>query len=381
MAKRRSKGEGSVFYRPDRDRWVAQVKLEGGRYMTRSAKTQKGASEKLKRMQRELEQGTLVTGPKQTVGQFLEHWLEDVHKPPSVRINTYRAYRHYLDHYVLPAIGHIRLQQLSPEHVQGLYARKLEEGYAAETVRGIHRMLHKALNDAVKWNRIPYNVCDKVTQPRQVKYEHHPLTKEQAKQLLEAAKGSSLEAVLTLAVASGMRRGELLALRWHDINFEEGSLQVRRTVSRAGKYGIIENDPKTEQSKRKIMLPQFVLDVLKQYRLSQAEMRAKSGTAWQERDIVFSNERGGFTEATNLRVRFKKLLHEAGLPDIRFHDLRHSAATILLSMGVPVKVVQELLGHSTISMTMDRYGHVLPSMQREMRDKLDDWFGNDEKDK
>lgn len=213
-----------------------------------------------------------------------------------------------------------------------------------------------------------------MTQPRQVTYEIHPLTKEQAKALLEAANGSNMEAILTLAVATGMRRGELLGLRWHDINFEEGSLIVRHTMDRAGKYGIIENDPKTEKSKRKIFLPRFVLDTLIHHRADQAKMREKAGLVWQERDIVFSNELGGFTEPTHLHRRFKNLLKKAGLPAIRFHDLRHSAATILLGMNVPGKVVQELLGHSTISTTIDRYSHVLPLMQWEMRDKLDDWF-------
>lgn len=150
MTKRRGKGEGSIFYREDRKRWIAEIKLDGGKFMTRSAQTQKEASEKLKKMQRELEQGLFVPRSQQTVKQFLEHWLEDVHKPPNVRINTYRIYRQYLDRHILPALGYIRLQQLSPESIQAFYARKVEEGYAAETVRGIHRMLHKALNDAVK---------------------------------------------------------------------------------------------------------------------------------------------------------------------------------------------------------------------------------------
>jgi integrase len=374
MKKRRVKGEGSVFYREDRKRWIAQLKLENGKLMTRSARTKIEASMQLKQMQRELEKGLLVPASQQTVKQFLEHWLEDVHKPPSVRINTYRIYRQYLDHHVLPALGHVRLQKLTPEHVQELYARKLEEGYAAETVRGMHRMLHKALNDAVKWNRVSFNVCDKVTQPRQVKYEIQPLTKEQAKALLVAAEGSSLEALLTLAVATGMRRGELLGLRWSDIDFDEGSLQVRHTMDRAGKYGIIENDPKTETSRRKIILPGFVLDTLEQHRIRQAKMREEAGIAWKERNIVFSNELGGFTEPTHLQRRFKNLLKQANLPAIRFHDLRHSTATILLGLNVPGKVVQELLGHSSISMTMDRYSHVLPSMQHDMRDKLDNWF-------
>ncbi len=201
-----------------------------------------------------------------------------------------------------------------------------------------------------------YNVCGKgkVKQPRPVKYEAHPLAKEQAKQLLDVAKGGPLEGLITLAVAIGMRRGELLGLRWHDINFQEGSLQVRHTMDRAGKYGIIEGDPRTEKSKRKIFLPQFVLDALKIQRIRQGEMREAAGASWQERDIVFSNDGGGFIEPTDLGRKFKRLLKDASLPDMRFHDLRHSAATILLGMGANPKLVQELLQYSTSPRSLKR---------------------------
>ena len=191
---------------------------------------------------------------------------------------------------------------------------------------------------------------------------------------METAKGGRLEALLTLAVATGMRRGEILALRWSDIDFGEGSLQVRHTVNRAGKYGILEHAPKTEKSKRRIMLPRFVLDVLKKQRDHQDQLRLQAGSTWQDLNLVFSTDAGNFVEGTDLNRRFKRLLKEAGLPDMRFHDLRHSAATILLGKGVHPKLVQELLGHSQMSITMDRYSHVLPSMQRDMMKGLDDLY-------
>ena len=370
---RRSKGEGSIFYRQDRQQWIAQLKLEGGKYKTRSANTRAQAREQLKQMQRELEQGTLVTGQKQTVRHYLEYWLEVY--GPHLRLNTRRLYRQLLDIHILPVLGHVMLRNLSPQQVDELYALRLKDGYAAETVRAIHRMLHKALQDAVKWRLVATNPCNDVNQPHPVKHEIRPLTKEQALQLLEAVQGDRFEALFTLALATGMRRGELLALRWTDINFQEGSLWVRRTINRIGKHGLVESEPKTESSKRNILLPRFVLTALIQHRTWQAEVRAKAGEAWQERDIVFSNYRGGYIEPADLVKKFKQLLKAANLPDMRFHDLRHSAATILLGMGVPVKLVQELLGHSHFAMTMDRYSHVLPSMQRGMMDQLDDYFG------
>jgi integrase len=305
--------------------------------------------------------------------QFLEYWLE-VHRK-FVRVNTYRIYRQYLDKHILPVLGHVRLQKLTPRHIQELYGRDLNEGYAPETIRGVHRMLHKALSDAVQWSWVATNACDKVKQPGPVRYETNPLTLEQAKTLMETAKGSRLEALLTLAVTTGMRRGEILALRWSDIDFGERSLQVRRTVNRAGKYGLLENAPKTEKSKRRIMLPQFVLDVLIEHRARQDAIRLKADLTWQDHNLVFSTDAGNFVEGANLDRRFKRLLKEAGLPDMRFHDLRHSAATILLGRGVHPKLVQELLGHSQMSITMDRYSHVLPSMQRDMMKGLDDLYG------
>ena len=374
--KRRGHGEGSVFKRKGaragKKNWVAQITLKNGKNKQFYFETEKEAQRGLRQALHDLEQGKLITERDQTMKQFLEYWLEGHRK--FVRVNTYRIYRQYLDRHVIPVLGHVRLQKLSPRHIQELYGRDLNKGYAPETIRGVHRMLHKALSDAVQWNWVAANACDKVKQPGPVRYETHPLTPEQAKTLMETAKGSRLEALLTLAVTTGMRRGEILALRWSDIDFEERSLQVRHTVNRAGKYGILENAPKTEKSKRRIMLPQFVLDALKKHRAQQDEIRLQAGPTWQEHNLVFTTDTGGFVEGTHLNRRFKQLLKEAGLPDMRFHDLRHSAATILLGKGVHPKLVQELLGHSQMSITMDRYSHVLPSMQRDMMKGLDDLY-------
>ena len=242
-----------------------------------------------------------------------------------------------------------------------------------------HGILHKALDQAVKWKLIARNVCDDVSLPCQARHERQSLIKEQAQTLLEVAKGHRLEGLLTVALATGMRKGELLSLKWQDINFDDMSLQVRRTVGKF-KGGYKESEPKTLSSRRKVMLPQFVIDALKQHRLHQIEARLQVGTVWIDRDLVFCNTNGDYFPLTSLDYQFHKLLQEAGLPRIRFHDLRHSAATILLTMGIHPKLVQELLGHSQIHMTLDTYSHVLPSMQREMMNKLNDVFGDDEQE-
>jgi integrase len=172
-----------------------------------------------------------------------------------------------------------------------------------------------------------------------------------------------------------MRKGEILGLRWQDIDLQKGELQIRRTLGYFAHHGFVEGEPKTEKSKRKITLPQFVLDALKRHRTLQLERRLQAGSTWIDKDLVFSSKDGDFIVPHTLNNHFNRLLEEIGLPHIRFHDLRHSAATLLLSMGVPAKVVQEILGHSNFRTTMDRYSHVLPTMQKEAMDKMDDMFG------
>ena len=370
---RRKYGEGSVFQRTD-GRWVAQIRLENGKLKQIYRKSEKEANIALRKALHEQEQGTLATGPQQTLKMYLEQWLEQVHKPSAHSIGTYNMYRTIIQKHIIPSLGHVRLQRLTPQQVQAFYASKLHEGLSQKRVKSIHAVLHKALENAVKWNLIGRNVCDLVNPPIPKRHEIQPLTWEQAQRLLQTARDHKLEALLTVAITTGMRRGELLGLHWQDIDLKTGSLQVRRSVNRIGKHGLVVSEPKTAMSRRKITLPAFVVDILKQHRVRQQEMKEKALGLWRETDIVFCNLYGGYIEPSNLHEWFKKLLKSAELPNIRFHDLRHSAATILLSMGVHPKVVQELLGHSNISMTIDIYSHVLPSMQQEAMGKMDDLF-------
>lgn len=377
MAKQRGHGEGSIYQRKD-GRWAAAISLGGGRHKTFYGKTRKEVQEKLKIALHEQQQGTLATGP-QTLKHYLEHWLEEVHKP-TIRESSYVKYRILLDKHILPTIGYVQLQKLTPQQIQAFYTCKLKEGLSPGSVGNIHVVLHKALDNALRWNLVARNVSDAVTPPRRTKHEVQILTTEQAQKLLETARGHRLEALLTVALTVGMRRGELFGLKWQDIDFEQRSLHIRRTVSYLVGKGYVETEPKTAKSRRKITLPQFVVDILKHHRLHQHEERAKAGTAWQDHDLVFCNHYGGYSAETRLFHLFDKLLKDAGLPNMHFHDLRHSAATILLSMGVHPKILQELLGHSQISITLDTYSHVLPSMQREVMDKLNKLFQGDNED-
>ncbi|HZU66233.1 MAG TPA: site-specific integrase [Ktedonobacteraceae bacterium] len=379
--KRQPKGVGSVFQRSDGS-WIAQITLENGKQKQYRAKTEKDANVKLRKALDELERGSLLTEKDQTLREYLEHWLENV-KRPSLKVGSYLRYRDLVDKQILPALGHYPLRKLKPEHLEAFYARLQvngrsdgQRGLAAKTVRLVHGVLYQSLEAAVRRRRIPYNVCRDVTLPRVERQEMLTLSADEAQRLLATAKGHRLEALLTLALTTGMRRGELLALQWKDIDWKNGSLQVRRSVNRYAGQGFKVSEPKTKQSRRKITLPSFVLEVLKEHRTRQLEERLQVGSRWKDLGLVFSNAYGSYLNPSHLGTDFHKLLKKAKLPMVRFHDLRHTAASLLLKMNVSPKMVQEILGHSDIEMTLGIYSHVLPGMHEEAMEKMDQLFKN-----
>jgi len=227
MAKR-GNGEGSI-YKQRNGLWAATISIEGGKRKYFYGKTRKEVQEKLASALQDQKQGMLVATPQQTVGQFLTDWLEHSHKH-SVRPRTYERYEEAIRLHLVPVLGKHRLQKLSAQHVQAFYARMTGEGLSASTVNYYHSVLHNALGTAVKWGLVPRNVCDLVTPPRKVRFEIQPFTPEQVQSFFDATRGHKWEALYTLALATGMRQGELLGLKWQDINFTTGILQVRRIL-------------------------------------------------------------------------------------------------------------------------------------------------------
>lgn len=209
---RRGHGEGSIYRRKD-GRWAASITVEGRKRKTIYAKTRKEVQDRLNKALVEKKQGVLATGPEQTLGSYLNQWIEQAHRHV-IRPSTYPGYRAILDKHLIPELGHIQLQKLTPQHIQAFYDRKLKEGLSPATVRRFHAILHRALSTAVQWNLVGKNVADLVSLPRNRTHEIQPLTPEQAKQLLQAVRGQKLEAMVTVALVTGMRMGELLALHW-----------------------------------------------------------------------------------------------------------------------------------------------------------------------
>jgi integrase len=376
--KRSVHGGGSVYQRRSegRKRWVAAMKdPETGKRLERYAKSEKEAYAFLEQMKSDIRQGTLVTASHQTTGKYLQEWFEHIQKQ-AVRPTTYLKQESLLNSAILPAIGHIQLQKLAPQHIQKLYSKKLDEGWKPSSIRNLHKIVHKALGNAVRWKLVPRNVCDLVTLPREGRHTPQTLTKEQTVRLLQAARGHPLEPLIVLALTTGMRHGEIAALRWSAINFEERTLQVERTVTYISRHGFIEGEPKTEKSRRSIVLPRFVMQALQRCRLSQEVTRLEAGDLWQDRDLVFSNAFGEYRHPAATIKAFHRLLVSAGLPRMRIHDLRHSAATLLIMvMKMPANLVQELLGHDDIETTLGLYTHADTEMQRAMMDRLDELFG------
>ncbi len=388
MAEKKSQrghNEGSVYYWKERDRWVAEISLGPGRRKKFLFKSKAEALKKKNDALRELEQGTLATGPQRKLKDYLEDWIENVYKD-NVRISTYVKYKKGIK-YIVAELGDVWLQKLTPEQVRKLYTKMGKEkskgglGLSSKTINSTHGVLHLALQNAVLWNYVSKNVCDLVKPPKIVSREGTPLTLEQARKFLEGVREHRLETLLTVAIVTGMRRGELLALRWSNINFEIKTLLVLHTVDYIPHYGYVETEPKSKSGKRAISLPSFVVDMLKSHKEVVLERQRKQGDKWENRDLVFPDLKGGYSNPGYLVRVFSKLLVKAGVPPMHFHDLRHSAATILLAMGVNMKVIQALLGHSDIAITLRLYAHLLPSMQQDAVEKWEEGFKDDETDK
>lgn len=368
---KRANGEGSVYQRKKDGFWVASVTLDNGKRKNVYGKTQKEAIQAKQKLLQDKGMGIQLLTEDQTVETFLLAWLEDTIKP-NLRPKTYLHYRLCVRH-TLPLLGKLPLQKLTPQHLQRLYNKKREEKCSPQTVKHIHRMLHKALGDAVKWGLLSRNASDAVTAPRVSKVEMHVFTMEQAQQFLKALEDEPFEALFVLAILTGARQSELLALTWDDVDLKNGRMQIRRTLMRIHQVGFIVSEPKTNKSRRSVHLNVLAVEALKRHRLRQNELRLKAGANWDMQNLIFCNSLGRPLEATNMISRsFLPLLAKAGLPRIRFHDLRHTAASLLLSQGVHPKIVQELLGHSQIGLTMDTYSHVLPTLQEEAVNRLGD---------
>jgi integrase len=350
-ARRRGRGEGSIYRRKD-GRWVGQYEV-GGKRRYVYGKTRKEVASKLTKAVADGNEGLVFDSDHLTVARYLDRWLDSIRG--TVRESTWVRHEINVRVHLKPALGRVRLGKLDPLQVQSFYRCKLDQALSAASVLKIHSTLSKSLKQAVRWRLVPLNVCMAVVLPRITKPEIQPLDARQMKALLRAAQGTDLYALWVLMATTGVRVGEALGLRWEDLDLDARTLRVNRTVYR-GQSCL----PKTDSSRRTIKLSRLAAEALGQHPLQ---------CGW-----VFPTSRGTTINVNNLRYRsWKQLLERAHLPSgTRIHDLRHSAATLLLSKGVPIKVVSEMLGHSDVSITLSIYAHVLPDMQDRAAEAMDD---------
>jgi integrase len=334
--------------------------------------TRKDAERLLARLLQEAATGGLVDPGRVTVGEWLDRWLHDLAKP-NVAAKTWERYEEIVRLHLKPHLGKIPLHQLRSAHIQRLYAALQEAGKHPRTVLHVHRVLHTALERAVKLEVVGRNVCDAVSPPRVRLQEISVVTEAELAQILRASEGTRLHIPVLLAALCGLRRGEILALRWEDVDLNRGVLQVRRSLEEVrvdGQLVVRFKEPKTGKA-RAVVLPPLVVEALRRHRKIQLEERLKAGPDWKGHDLVCPASNGAPWYPSNFRKAFADLVRRCGTKAFTFHALRHTHASQAIRLGADVRTVAARLGHSTPTLTLNVYGHELPGAQEELAIQVD----------
>jgi integrase len=418
MARRRGRGEGSICLRPD-GRWQGRIELgwENGKRQRKHVygRTRGEVVDKLRKAQNQVDAGMPLPDERQNTGQYLASWL--TLKAKTLRPRAFASYEQTIAEHLEPGIGKLPLAKLTPQQLAAWFARHQSAGASARTIRYARAVLRAALNQALRWGLVSRNAAALVEPPRYQPKEIQPLTPEQARELLKAVEEHRLEALISVGVALGLRLGEALGLKWQHVNLDRGTISIVQALERSGgdralrkklnqeRRALIKerqestdrarrrelataiksvreklkpvratlrfSEPKSVKSRRTITLPDVVTTALRQHRIRQKKERLAAGGDWRESGLVFTTPIGTALDARNVHREFKAVLKNAELPSVRYHDLRHTAATLLLAQGVDPRTIMETLGHSQISLTLNTYSHVVPALQREAASKMD----------
>jgi integrase len=364
-------GEGSTYRRKD-GRWTAAYYVPD-RFGKRRRRYVYGDSseaveDQLVAIRQQVKSGTPVAPAGLTLAQYLAEWLEQV-AAPRVRATTLRSYRYSVDLYLVPRLGRKKVGALAVRDVRTFLAGLARDGVGERTAQYAHATLRAALEDAVREEMIPRNVAKLVRPPRPEKREREPLTVEQVRTLLKANREHRLYALFVVFAVLGMRRSEVLGLRWEDVDLDEGVLRIRRGLQRVD-GGLVVLPTKTRRSARVVPLPAFVVRVLRQHRKAQEAERRVLGPQWPDLGFVFTTPIGTPIDPRNCTRVVQTAVQRAGLPPVRLHDFRHGCVSVLLALGVPPRTVMEIVGHATLEMTMNVYAHVTLDDKRTALDQL-----------
>jgi integrase len=372
---KRASGESSI-YRDEDGRWhgfVSMGKKENGRRDRRHVSGAKRADvvAKVRAIEAKRDAGMIdAAGRAPTVGEWLDHWLDNI-AARKVRARTLESYRSTVRLHLRPGIGHHRLDRLQPEHLERLYGALSDKGLSPASILRAHRVLSRALRVASQRAKVARNVATLVDPPTVKRPETAlPLSAQEARKVMAAAQTHRNAARWTVALAVGLRQSEALALRWSDVDLDNGTLSVRRGLHRISGQGLVYEEPKADRSRRNLALPAQLVDALKAQRAAQLEERIAAGPLWEDHDLVFAQPNGRPIERKSDWRAWKALLRQAGVREVRLHDGRHTAATLLLSEGVHPRVVMEVLGHAQMRTTTDTYSHVMPALGRDAADRM-----------
>ena len=390
---RRPQGDGTIRQRKD-GRWEARYTLGvdpgSGKQVQKSVygKTQDEVRKKLKQITADVDKGIYTEPSKMTVGQWLDMWADDYNS--DVKATTLEQYKYQIKTHIKPGIGAVKLAELTAPMVQHLYNKRIKpyqitqkmsngkekkvekEGLSAKSIHNMHSVLHEALDKALKLGYVKSNVCDAVTLPKVKRIEMHPITGENVKSFLTAITGNPFEDLFYVTMFTGLREGEVIGLTWDCIDFDKQTItvfqQLQRERKKGGQYQFV---PLKNSKTRVFMIPDNVKAVLLKVKKKQTENRLQVGNLWHNKEgFVFTNEFGQHLTKSTVYNNFKRCAEAAGIPETRFHDLRHTYATLALQQGIDVKTVSSNLGHATVAFTLDVYGHVSEQMQKDSADRM-----------
>lgn len=382
VGKKRGNGEGSIFYRKSDGRWCTAISLGWDakgkpRRHTIYGKTRKEVATKLAVALRARDEGRPVVVERQTVGQYLEQWLTDV-AAQRLRPKTLHSYRQIVRLHITPALGKVQLGKLTPQQVQGMLNDRTASGLSPRTVQYMRAVLSAALSQALRWGMVPRNVATLVEPPRSEAPDRATLDPDQARALLEAAAGTRYEVLYHTALLLGLRQGELLGLRWQDLDTATNMLRITQALSTIGGRSTMA-EPKTKSSRREVPVSTRLAALFRRQRAQQREEQFRAGAAWEEHGLIFTTQSGRPVGPRNLVRDFKQRLKEAALPDFRFHDLRHACSSLLADQGVDARLRMELLGHADMQMTQNVYTHAYAATKRAAVEALDQVLALDRK--
>jgi integrase len=382
MAKKRknANGEGTIYQCKSgkhKGRWIGQLVIgtnpDTGKPKRKSfyGKTRAEVKEKMREYQEEMAQGLDIMGQEQTFGEWILFWMDN-YKKIELRLSTWENYMRSIKNHIYPALGHIPLRDLKTDDIQNLYNRMIKEGRAPATVRRNHQIINSCLKQAVENRLLSWDPAEAAKLPKLTDTKVRAMTFEEMSKFLSVLQEDRWGAAFLCLLGTGLRMGELLALRWQDVDLDKQILHVRQALVRTKEKGVYFDEPKTEKSKRAIPIPGEVVEALKKHRIQQFQLRLAVGEKYQNHDLVFATSVGTPIYPRNFTRKFYKLRDKAGIPkDINLHALRHTYATRLLEQGENLKTVQELLGHTDISTTANTYSHVSIEVKQKAAAKMD----------